>query len=156
LNGGPGSGNFGHAGRPGEVGGSRSDGSSPFQYELSEGASIQWGYAGDPNNFNIVYANGSRVTGIISTDFPNDKISETRGEIWYAEVPKGLQKKGIGFEIVQDALNILRSKGMRTVNLSSVSGGGRALIEKLVREKEIGKKLRESTTGKAEYILLGR
>jgi len=124
-----------------------------YSPNLRKDSSVTWGVAGSPENFEI--RNGdAKVLGFIKADFTNDRTSPTRGEIFYTEVAEGSRRRGSGYAVTVEALEILRSKGMKTVNIFPTSEGGLALTEKLQREKQIGKLIRTGQSGKREYELL--
>lgn len=106
------------------------------------------------DSFEIKHKSGATVTGFWQNqDFPNDTQSVTRGEIFLTSVPEVEQHKGLGYSLNADAIKLLKKNGAKTVNLSPVSEGGKAIVDKMMRDGLIHGPIRTSTTGKAEYSL---
>ncbi len=121
----------------------------PFK---TQGARVSFGVGGTPESFEITTTSGAKQSGYLNnSDFPYDSFSPTRGELFYAEVPKSLQRKGIGTSLVTDALRLMHKNGAVTVNISPTSEGGRRLVESLKKNSLIEGPLRTSVTGKSEY-----
>ena len=98
---------------------------------------------------------GARLTFIIGNmDFPKEYNKKTRGEIWYTEVPISKQKKGIALAMCRKALSLMKAAGTKTVNMSPVSDGGKALIISLIHNGDISRPIKQSETGKLEFKIL--
>jgi hypothetical protein len=116
------------------------------------GAGQSTGYGGFREGFRVGTPSGARAVGHThNSDFPNEKGSPTRGELFYTEVPKHEQGKGLGTSLSLDALNLMRHHGAKTVNMSVVSPSGQGLVDSLLRQGHISGPIRTSETGKAEY-----
>ena len=87
-------------------------------------------------------------------DFPGEYNKKTRGEIWYIEVPESLRKKGVGLKLCEKAISFMKSKGMKTVNMSPTSKEGRALIISLIHNGYVSKPIKQSQSGKMEFKIL--
>jgi hypothetical protein len=145
LRGGPGSGHHGHAGRPGEVGGSAPS---------TKGATVQTGYGGMKEGFQISTPGGAHTEGYLyGADFPGQAGKPTRGELFYVEVPEGERRKGLGTSLAIDALRQMKEAGAETVNLDPTTESGGALIQSLLDKGVIEGPLQESEKGKGEYAI---
>ncbi len=148
LKGGPGSGHHGHSGRPGKVGGS-STGKGVIS---SSNIKTRFNIGGDEDTFEITYGD-ARATGYYrNADFPGKASLTTRGELFFVTAGD-VKRQGIGTKLARYALNLMKSKGAKTVNMSSTTVAGSALITKLIREGYISKAINTSKTGKAEYTI---
>jgi len=106
--------------------------------------------------FQAVGEGGERVTGYVGGQDIGKKPSEaTRGELYYIEVPKSAQRKGVGLELATKAIEHMKASGAKTVNISPTSDGGRALIAKLVATGVISEAITTTESGKAEYTIGG-
>ena len=121
--------------------------------DLLKIASVQLNYAGQKNCFRISKEYGY-ITGYVKDqDFPNEKFKEDRGEIWYVEVFPEYKNEGKGKELFIEALDLIKSHGSKTVNISIVSEEGEKLVESILRDGYISGPIKTSETGKAEYTL---
>ena len=59
--------------------------------------------------------------------------------------------RGAGYALTEDAVRLVRENGAKTVNMSTTSDGGRAIVERLKKNKIIGKEIQKSASGKIEY-----
>jgi hypothetical protein len=110
-------------------------------------------FSSTSNTFEIVANDGSKVTGYThGADFPKDKESPARGEIFWMGVKT--PKKGFGTILLRKALLLLKKYGAKTVNLSPVSESGRALYNKAIREGFVSEPIRKSDSGKVECEIL--
>ena len=114
------------------------------------GASLQVGYAGMREGFNLTSPHGKAQGYLYDADFPGDRSSRTRGELFYVEVARGSQGRGHGRSLAEDSLRAMLNHGAKTVNMSAVTDAGRGLIRALERDGAI-RFIRESETGKVEY-----
>jgi 8-oxo-dGTP pyrophosphatase MutT (NUDIX family)/predicted GNAT family acetyltransferase len=120
----------------------------------TKNASVELGYAGQHNCFIIKTPYGANVSGYVNgQDFPMMKSEETRGEIFYIEVPQSLRGSGIGKSLAKDAINLIKANGCKTVNISTTSQDGVNLVESLKRDGLIGQAINTSQSGKIEYSL---
>jgi len=120
----------------------------------TQGASLRFN-VGAADTFEIAHESGAKVTGYLKNqDFPNQPATPTRGELFYAEVPEGKQRSGIGTSLAVDALQLMRVNGVETVNMHGTTAAGRALIAKLQRDNLLSEPIQTSPTGKAEYKIL--
>lgn len=114
--------------------------------------STQLGYGGIPEGFKIESPAGTTAIGYVSNaDFPNDSSSPTRGELFLVNVQEGQRRRGEGMSISIQALRLMKEHGCSTVNMSAISKGGAAIVDRLIREGYISKAIRTSETGKSEY-----
>lgn len=114
------------------------------------GANLQTGYAGMREGFNLTSPHGKAQGYLYDADFPGDRSSRTRGELFYVEVARGSQGRGHGRSLAEDSLRAMLNHGAKTVNMSAVTDAGRGLIKALERDGVI-RFIRGSDTGKAEY-----
>lgn len=114
------------------------------------GANLQTGYAGMREGFNLTSPHGKAQGYLYDADFPGDRSSRTRGELFYVEVARGSQGRGHGRSLAEDSLRAMLNHGAKTVNMSAVTDAGRGLIRALERDGAI-RFIRESETGKVEY-----
>lgn len=120
-----------------------------------ENININFGFAGDKDAFQIKHKDGAAVSGYYQNqDFPGEKTKSDRGEVFLVQVNKGNRFKGIGYNLTEDAINIISANGGKTVNLSATSEGGRAIIKKLIANNIISGPIKTSETGKAEYNII--
>jgi DNA topoisomerase I len=118
----------------------------------TKGAVLQTGTGGAPEGFFIKTPGGASQSGYLyNADFEKEPSSSTRGELFYAEVPKELRRKGIGGSLARDALAAMKFYGSKTVNIHPTSDEGRALVSSLLRAGEISGPIRTSSLGKSEY-----
>ncbi len=114
-------------------------------------------YANMREGFQLKTPNGSHIAGYLyNADFPGDSESPTRGELFYAEVPKGSRREGTGKSLALDAIAMMKNRGTKTVNMATTSDEGRALLASLLKAGVISGPLRTSATGKAEYAIGGQ
>jgi hypothetical protein len=114
------------------------------------GARVTTGFAGQSEGFELRAQGASQNGYIRDADFPGARISATRGELFWGEVPPGQRGRGLGRSLAMDALRLLQANGTTTVNISPTSAGGRGLVAALIRDGVLTL-LRTSPTGKAEY-----
>ena len=85
-------------------------------------------------------------------DFPGQKSSPTRGELFQVEGDKN--SKGVGTSLAKDAIGLMASEGAQTVNINPTTAQGRALVERLISDGVISAPIQTAPTGKAEYRIL--
>tara|TARA_R110002020_G_scaffold208685_1_gene414487 strand:- start:9549 stop:11351 length:1803 start_codon:yes stop_codon:yes gene_type:complete len=73
-----------------------------------------------------------------NADFPGEYGSPTRGELYYAHVPEGRRRQGVGGDMARMALEDMQAGGMETVVLSRVTKEGEALARSLEKNGLIG------------------
>ena len=118
-------------------------------------ASTSFGYGGMEEGFKIQDPSGATAIGYTSNaDFPNYRSSPTRGELFFVTVPEEHRRKGIGLSLSIQAIQLMKSKGCKTVNMSPTSVGGSAIINALKQKGLISDPIRTSPTGKKEYQIL--
>ena len=122
------------------------DGERQYAYEATE----------DRNGFtHITGPEGERISiRMTDADFPGDTSSPTRGELWYAEVPEGRRRQGLGGDLAREALQRMTDAGAETVVLSAVTDEGQSLVDSLQRNGLIGDAIRTAETGKSEHRIL--
>ncbi|KKL08374.1 hypothetical protein LCGC14_2576500, partial [marine sediment metagenome] len=121
----------------------------------TSGAKIEFGFAGIREGFQITTPKGARASGYLSgADFPGQKAKQTRGELFYVEVPEKDRRQGIGTSLVLDALRVMIESGTKTVNMDATTKEGQALIDYLIDAGYISGPIQESETGKAEYDIV--
>ena len=147
--GGPGSGHFGHAGRPDKVGGSvPSEGSSI----RTLGAQFIEGFGGMREGFQIRTHEGSRASGYLyNADFPGESSDPKMGELFYVEVPPDSRRRGIGISLALDALHMMTSYGSERVVMDAVTPEGESLINALIRNGYIKGPVADTGAGKKKY-----
>lgn len=112
------------------------------------------GHLGEPDLFKVRGPHGAHAIGSVrNADMPNERGHPERGELFYLEVPEGSRRRGLGLATAIRALRLIRAHGSKTVAMNAVSPGGRAMIAKLIDVGAISGPLRQTPSGKAEYLI---
>ncbi|KKN24853.1 hypothetical protein LCGC14_0890550, partial [marine sediment metagenome] len=121
-------------------------------------AKIDLGIGGMPDSFRISTPEGAKVIGNVrNAAFANKPVSPTRGELFMAEVPAGIQRQGIGTRLSIDALRLMQKNGITTVKMFATTESGKAVLARLIREGDISEPIARSEAGATEHtILLGK
>jgi hypothetical protein len=106
------------------------------------------------NAYNVTHR-GAELKFILSdVDFYREYNKKTRGELFFAEVPANLRKKGIGLAMCQAALTFMKSHGTKTVNMSPTSAEGRLLVTSLIHHGDVSLPIKIAPSGKMEFRIL--
>ena len=110
----------------------------------------------DSNGFMHITGKSGERQSIRPTmaDFPGERSSPTRGELYFGEVPEEHRGKGLGTAMVGEALDVMVRHGATTVVTSPTSQSGAGLINKAIKNGWISKPIRTSETGKTEHNIL--
>lgn len=109
------------------------------------------GKYGTPESFKIMDRGGVAMGSSHNADFPNDKVSPTRGDLFYVEVPREKRRQGLGEHLALRALALMHKRGATSVTMHSVTKEGAGLAAKLVKLGHLSGPIRTSESGKAEY-----
>ena len=102
-------------------------------------ASTRFGVGGEREGFEVANKGGGKIIGRLrDADFPGQKSKESRGELFFAEVPSHLRRKGVASALIKDAMRLMAANGAETVKLTVPSKMGRPMIEALQKRGVLG------------------
>jgi hypothetical protein len=121
---------------------------------LSKNAKIRLSEGAGEDSFEIRVSEGTTIIGKVkNADFPSEKKSEKRGEVFILQVAgKG---EGVGTSLMLDALRLMKKNGTETVKFTVPSKEGKPFNESLERKGYI-EKIRTAESGTTEYKITNK
>lgn len=117
-----------------------------FKQETVKGGGI--------NSFRI-YCNEGEILGYLKgADFPSEKSKEDRGELFILTVEEDHRRKGIGTQLILEAIGAIKKAGCKTVKATCPNKAGRALLAKIEASGKIKKLRQAKETTTSEYLIL--
>ena len=114
--------------------------------------SIETPFGGMSDGFRMVGPGGSYAMGYLrGSDFPGERMSPSRGELFYVFVPESMRRQGIASQLIERSVSAMREAGASTVVLHPMADGAAALNDRLENRGVLGEVVNRSETGKVEY-----
>jgi hypothetical protein len=106
------------------------------------------------SSFEISSEGGNILGTVKGSDFPGEKMSDERGEVFILNVKE--KRKGYGKDLMLEALYLMRMNDVSKVKFTVPSKEGKPFNDALERQGYISKIREDERTGTAEYEILDK